>query len=64
MESVHIYKLTFYTYTYIYVYICIYMYIDMCVYIYTVCINRFFLGIWIEEAKMEMRLEEKDGGAY
>jgi hypothetical protein len=23
-----------------------------------------FLGIWIEEAKTEMRLEEKDGGAY
>jgi hypothetical protein len=23
-----------------------------------------FLGIWIEEAKMETRLEEKDGGAY
>jgi hypothetical protein len=23
-----------------------------------------FPGIWIEEAKTEMRLEEKDGGAY
>jgi hypothetical protein len=23
-----------------------------------------FPGIWIEEAKIETRLEEKDGGAY